>query len=330
MTALSSYLKEEASAIDLCAKRISSTEVEKSLSILTECFKNKGKVVITGVGKSGIVARKIAATFSSIGLMSIYLNPLDALHGDIGLVCENDITIILSNSGETQEILDMLPHLKKRGSKVIGILGSKTSTLMKDCHSFLDGSVDKESCPLNIIPTASTAVAMAIGDALAAVLMERNKISTKDFAINHPAGALGKKLTLTVNDLMISKSKASGLSTNSSIKNVITKITENGIGATWVYNEIKNKNELQGIITDGDIRRAFKNNPAKKWEDLTARDLMTEDPITIFGEELAIEALTKMELNRKKPITVMPVLDKKDNSFLGLIRLHDLVKIGIS
>ncbi len=330
MTALTGYLEEEASAIDLCAKRISNYEVEKSLSVLSECFKNRGKVVITGVGKSGIVGRKIAATFSSIGLMAFYLNPLDALHGDIGIVSKNDVTIILSNSGETQEIIDMLPHIKKRGSRVIGILGKKKCTLIKHCFAVLDGSVDKESCPLNIIPTASTAVAMAIGDALAAAFMERNKISTKDFAINHPAGSLGKKLTLSVYDLMIPLRNTKGLDTNSNIKNVITQITENGIGASWVYRNKLNKNELLGIITDGDIRRAFKNNPAENWGNLTAKDLMTEDPITIFSEELAIKALTKMELNRKKPISVMPVLKKEDNSFLGLIRLHDLVKAGIS
>ena len=202
--------------------------------------------------------------------------------------------------------------------------------MIKHCFAVLDGSVDKESCPLNIIPTASTAVAMAIGDALAAAFMERNKISTKDFAINHPAGSLGKKLTLSVNDLMIPSRNTKGLDTNSNIKNVITQITENGIGATWVYRDKLNKNELLGIITDGDIRRAFKNNPSENWGNLTAKDLMTEDPITIFSEELAIKALTKMELNRKKPISVMPVLNKKDNSFLGLIRLHDLVKAGIS
>ena len=154
--------------------------------------------------------------------------------------------------------------------------------------------------------------------------------STKDFAINHPAGSLGKKLTLSVNDLMIPSRNTKGLDNNSNIKNVITQITENGIGATWVYRNKLNKNELLGIITDGDIRRAFKNNPAENWGNLTAKDLMTEDPITIFSEELAIKALTKMELNRKKPISVMPVLKKEDNSFLGLIRLHDLVKAGIS
>ncbi len=330
MTALTSYLKEEASAIALSSKRLSNHEVEKSLEILSNCYKKKGKVVVTGVGKSGIVGRKIAATFSSIGLMSIYLNPLDALHGDIGILSENDVTLILSNSGETHEIVKMIPHIERRGSKIIGILGNKKSKLAKYCYAFLDGSVDKESCPLNIIPTASTAVAMAIGDALASVIMERNAISTEDFAINHPAGSLGKKLTLKVSDLLIKYRITSGLEINANIQNVISKITKDGMGVTWIYENGKSKTQLKGIITDGDIRRAFKDLPAENWKKLSAQDLMTEDPITIFSEELAIDALMKMELNKKKPITVMPVLNKKDNSFIGLIRLHDLIQAGIN
>ena len=330
MTALTSYLKEEASAIALSSKRLSNREVEKSLEVLSNCYKNRGKVVVTGVGKSGIVGRKIAATFSSIGLMSIYLNPLDALHGDIGILSENDVTLILSNSGETQEIVKMIPHIKRRESKIIGILGNKKSKLANYCYANLDGSVDKESCPLNIIPTASTAVAMAIGDALAAVLIERNAISTEDFAINHPAGSLGKKLTLTVADLLIKNRITSGLEINATIQNIISRITQDGMGVTWIYENANAKNELKGIITDGDIRRAFKDLPPENWKKLKAIDLMTKDPITIFSEELAIDALMKMELNKKKPITVMPVLNKKDNSFVGLIRLHDLIQAGIN
>ncbi len=330
MTALRSYLEEEASAIARSSKRISDEEVEKSLKILTKCYKNRGKLVVTGVGKSGIVGRKIAATFSSIGFMSIYLNPLDALHGDIGILSNNDITLILSNSGETQELIEMMPHIQRRGSKVIGILGNTKCSLINFCYSILDGSVDKESCPLNVIPTASTSVAMAIGDALAAVVMERIGISAEDFAVNHPAGTLGKKLTLKVKDLMIPLTRAEGLEINSNIKDIISKITKDGIGAAWIYDNLHSRIKLQGIITDGDIRRAFKDIPPNRWEKLTAKDLMSKDPITIFSEELARDALRKMEINPKKPISVMPVLERQNGSILGLIRLHDLVASGIS
>jgi len=187
LTALSECLLREAEAISDAANQLDDNQVNNSLNIIENCFKQKGKIIISGVGKSGIVARKISATFSSIGLMSIYLNPLDALHGDLGIAAKGDAAIFISNSGNTEELVEILPHLKKRSISIISIVGNENSQLAFKSDSFLNSYVNREICPLNLAPTASTAVAMAIGDALAAVWMERNNISEKDFALNHPA-----------------------------------------------------------------------------------------------------------------------------------------------
>lgn len=328
MNSLSQCLREEASAISAAADRLSSLEVEKALDLLTYCIINKEKLIITGVGKSGIVARKIAATFSSIGLMSLYLNPLDALHGDLGIVSENDVCLLMSNSGETLEILQIIPHLKRRKTKTIALVGKKDSTLAKEADVVLFGGVDKEVCPLNLAPTASTAVAMAIGDALAAVLMERQSISSSDFALNHPAGQLGKQLTLTVGDLKIPISEVPSITTESVLEEIIFSITENGIGCSWVEDPSK-EGEIIGIITDGDLRRALKENQPKRWNYLLAKDLMTKNPITINHKILVIEAIEMMEINRKKPITVMPITNNK-NKLIGFLKLHDLIQAGLT
>lgn len=203
MSALTRCLQEEAAAIAAAAERLSSEQVEGALSPLERCADRKAKLVITGVGKSGIVARKIAATFSSIGLLALFLNPLDALHGDLGVVAPDDVCLLLSNSGETSELLAILPHLTRRGTARIALVGRADSSLAHGSDVVLEASVDREVCPLNLAPTASTAVAMAIGDALAAVWMERRGISPADFALNHPTGSLGKQLTMTVADLMV-------------------------------------------------------------------------------------------------------------------------------
>jgi arabinose-5-phosphate isomerase len=203
MTALTRCLQDEASAIAAASTRLDPDEVEAALALLVQCSANRAKLVITGVGKSGIVARKIAATSSSIGLTSVFLNPVDALHGDLGIVNADDVALMLSNSGETDELLAILPHLSLRGTVCIALVGRIDSKLARGCDVVLNASVDREICSLNLAPTASTAVNMTIGDPLAALWMERSGISAEDFAINHPAGSLGRQLTLTVADLMV-------------------------------------------------------------------------------------------------------------------------------
>jgi len=328
LTALSRCLVEEAAAIAASAHRLNDAQVEAALALLEGCAAQRAKLVITGVGKSGIVARKIAATFSSIGLMAIYLNPLDALHGDLGVVAPEDVVLLLSNSGETQELLDILPHLRRRGTARIALVGRVESTLALGCDVVLDGSVDREVCPLNLAPTASTAVAMAIGDALAAVWMERRGISPEDFALNHPAGSLGKQLTLTAADLMVPVSRLAPLRSSAPLAEVIAHLTADGVGACWVANGASS-DRIDGLITDGDLRRALQQNGPQHWGLLTAVDLMTADPITVRGDILAIVALEQMERNRRKAIAVLPVVDGSQQ-MLGLLRLHDLVQAGLT
>ena len=328
MSALSRCLEGEATAIAAAAQRLPSDQVEAALALLDKCASRRSKLVITGVGKSGIVARKIAATFSSIGLMAIYLNPVDALHGDLGVVASDDLALLLSNSGETEELLQIIPHLKRRGTARIALVGRIVSSLARGCDVVLDGSVDREVCPLNLAPTASTAVAMAIGDALAAVWMERCGISPEDFALNHPAGSLGKQLTLTAADLMIPVSRLVPLAASASLPEVIAHLTSDGVGACWIAEE-SNARRIKGLVTDGDLRRALQSHGAAEWSRLTAADLMTVDPITVPDSILAVDAMDRMERNRRKAISVLPVVDSSLH-ICGLLRLHDLVQAGLN
>ena len=328
MSALTRCLEEEAAAIAAAAQRLPADQVEAALALLDSCVAKRAKLVITGVGKSGIVARKIAATFSSIGLMAIYLNPLDALHGDLGVVAADDLALLLSNSGETEELLQILPHLKRRGTARIALVGRVASSLARGCDVVLDGSVDREVCPLNLAPTASTAVAMAIGDALAAVWMERRGVSPEDFALNHPAGSLGKQLTLTAADLMVPVQRLVPLAAATPLPEVIAHLTADGVGACWVARQ-EDAARIHGLITDGDLRRALQHHGPAEWSHLTAADLMTADPITVRGDTLAIEAIERMERNRRKAIAVLPVVDGQER-MVGLLRLHDLVQAGLT
>ena len=328
MTSLTRCLQEEAAAIAAASERLSGEQVEGALALLEQCADRKSKLVITGVGKSGIVARKIAATFSSIGLMALYLNPLDALHGDLGVVAPDDVCLLLSNSGETSELLEVLPHLKRRGTARIALVGRAESSLARGSNVVLEASVDREVCPLNLAPTASTAVAMAIGDALAAVWMERRGISPADFALNHPAGSLGKQLTMTVGDLMLPTDQLTPLQPTNPLPEVIGRLTQGAIGSGWVEDP-QQVGRLIGLITDGDLRRALRNHGSNRWASLTAADVMTTDPITVTADLLAVEALQRMEHNRRKPIAVLPVVDDGDR-FQGLLRLHDLVQAGLA
>ena len=327
MNYLSKYLIEEAAAISSCAKNLDERQVNKALELLDNCSAHNLKLIISGVGKSGIVARKIAATFSSVGLTSIYLNPLDALHGDIGIVNNNDLCILLSNSGETSELIEIIPHLQSRETKCIALTGNINSSLAKICDVFLCTKVEKEICPLNLAPTASTTVSMAIGDALASAWMDRNNISPEEFAFNHPGGSLGRKLTITVEDVMIKSEKFSSLEEESSVFDIISQMTNNAIGCCWIQKSGENFTFV-GIITDGDLRRTLERTDAKLWEGLKAKDLMTKNPITISPNIMAIDALNLMEKNYKKPVNIIPVISPK-KEFLGFLRLHDLIQRGL-
>ena len=332
-SALSRCLQEEAAAIAAAAGQLSSEQVEAALELLLGCRSRRAKLVVTGVGKSGIVARKIAATFSSIGLTAVFLNPTDALHGDLGIVAADDVALLLSNSGETEELLAILPHLKRRGTGRIALVGRIDSALARGCDVVLDGSVDREVCPLNLAPTASTAVAMAIGDALAAVWMERAGISPEDFAINHPAGSLGRQLTLTVAELMVPASELEPLAPEAPLSAVIGQLTRptNGkgsLGAAWVQGAGIGIGGSGGLITDGDLRRTLQRHPPEAWATVQASAMATTDPISVTPDTLAAEALRVMERNPAQALSVLPVID--GGELVGLLRLHDLVQAGFT
>jgi arabinose-5-phosphate isomerase len=311
-------LRIEADSITNAADKLDAASVEKALDILATC---NGKVVVTGVGKSGVIAQKIAQTLTSTGTMAVFLQPSDALHGGLGVVANDDVVIALSNSGETDELLAILPSIRARGCRVISIVGNKDSTLAAQSDALLDASVDKEACPLNLAPTASTTVALAIGDALAMTLMESKGHSQNDFALNHPAGRLGKRLTLSVRDLM---HESPNVSPDASWLDVVKAISKSALGAV---NVIDQNLKLLGIVTDGDLRRTIERTSPDALSALNAESMMTASPITASPDMLAFDALKLME-ERPSQISVLPVVDD-ESKCVGLLRLHDIVRSGL-
>lgn len=311
-------LKLEADSIQRAAKNLEPAIVERAIEILREC---EGKIIVTGVGKSGVIAQKIAQTITSTGTVAIFLHPSDALHGSLGIIAKGDVLIALSNSGETDEILVLLPALKKRNICIISIVGNMDSTLTRNSDVALDASVDREACPLNLAPTTSTTVALSIGDALAMTLMEAKNLTAEDFAANHPAGRLGKRLTLTVENLM---HDSPNITKDAGWLDVVKAISKFALGAVNVIDENK---KLVGIVTDGDLRRTIEKTETGNLGNLTSVEMMTENPITAKPEMLAFDALKLME-DRPRQISVLPVVDDQ-NKCVGLLRLHDVVSSGL-
>jgi arabinose-5-phosphate isomerase len=321
VVSVTELLRLEANAIYKAANQLCDQQVNQAILLLRDC---KGKVVLIGVGKSGIVAQKIAATLTSIGTLAISLHPCDALHGDLGIVTSNDVVVMLSNSGETDELLAILPHLKLRQVSIIVIIGNLNSTLARHADVVLDASVDREACPLNLAPTTSTTVAMAIGDALAMTVMQMKGLTPEAFAINHPSGRLGKRLTLKVGDVMLSGVDNPILIPSASWIKVVSAITQGGAGAVNIVNE---ENQLLGLVTDGDLRRWMQKTNPNELATLTAQKIMTIKPVAVTPDILAYDALKLME-ERPSQISVLPVVDTQQRC-LGLIRLHDLLRNGL-
>ena len=307
----------EARAISRAAENLHSEDVTRALELLLNC---KGKVVVTGVGKSGIIAQKIAQTLTSTGTAAVFVHPSDALHGGLGVVDGDDIVIALSNSGETDELLAIMPSIRQRSCKVISVIGNTDSTLGAQSEVTLDASVEKEACPLNLAPTASTTVALAIGDALAMTLMEAKGLTEDEFAINHPAGQLGKRLTLSVHDLL---HPSPNVSPDASWLDVVHAISRHALGAV---NVVDGGSRLVGVVTDGDLRRTIEKTRPEQFAELTASMMMTASPITTTPETLAYDALQLME-DRPSQIAVLPVIDSSGKA-VGLLRLHDFVRSG--
>lgn len=315
------FLHMESSAIAQTAARLDQNQVERVVALLARC---KGKVVLLGIGKSGIIGQKIAATMTSTGTAALYLHPSDALHGGIGIVSSDDVVVALSNSGETDEVIALLPYLKHRQVPIIALVGNLNSTLARRADAVLDASVAEEACPLNLAPTASTTVALALGDALALTLMQVKGLTPDDFAINHPAGRLGKRLTLKVSDLMHAGAENPTVSEGAQWLEVVRAISRGGLGAV---NVVDDEGRLAGLITDGDLRRAIERLDHASLERLRCGEFMTRGPIAASPELLAFDALRLME-DRPSQISVLPVVDD-ERVCIGLIRLHDIVRSGL-
>jgi len=314
-------MRLDGEAITRASGNLISEDLQRALVLLRDC---RGKIVVSGVGKSGIISKKIAATLTSVGTLAIALHPCDALHGDIGIVTPDDVVVMLSNSGSTEELLSMFTHLKRREVPIIAIVGNIGSPLAHQANVVLNASVDREACPLNLAPTTSTTVALALGDALAVTVMQMKGLTPEDFAFNHPAGRLGKRLTLRVKDLMHDHNLAPAMSPNTPWLDVVLAIGEGGLGAVSIIDERKH---LLGLITDGDIRRSIRQTASTDLNDLTAEAIMTHRPIVVTPGVLAHNALKLME-ERESQISVLPVVDEEYRS-IGLIRLHDIVRSGL-
>ena len=277
-----------------------------------------GRIVVSGVGKSAIIAQKIAATFNSTGTPSIFMHAADAVHGDAGMMLENDIIILISKSGESAEVKALVPLIKNNGNFLVGMVGNTSSYLAKAADGIINTSIMQEACPNNLAPTSSTTAQMVMGDVLAICLMELKGFNSNDFAKFHPGGALGKQLYLKVSDIYLHNEKPV-VQANASLKEIIVEITKKRMGAAAVVN---NNNHVIGIITDGDLRRMLEKN--KPFETLTAQDIASIAPKTIVADALAVEAFDIMRTNDISQLIVV-----QNNEYVGMIHLHDLIREGI-
>lgn len=310
-------LKIEADAVEALIDRIDEAFVE-AVDILHSCA---GKVVVTGMGKSGLIGKKIAATLASTGTPALYMNPAEGSHGDIGMVSKGDVVLAISNSGETEEIVRILPTLKRLDIKIIAMTGNSKSMLSRISDVSLDVSVKEEACPMGLAPTASTTAALAMGDALAITLLNKKGFTQEDFAFFHPGGSLGRRLILTVEDLMHKGDIIPSVNADTLMKEAIMEISSKRLGITSV---VDNNRRLLGVITDGDLRRGLEKF-GEDFFSLRAGDVMTHRPKTIRKNMLAAKAVSMME---KFSITVLVVADEED-IVEGIIHLHDLLKAGI-
>ena len=289
------------------------------IDLCEELLNRKGKIVTLGVGKSGHIANKVSATLSSTGSPSYFLNAGEALHGDIGAVSKEDVILIFSHSGESQEIIDTLPFLKDLGSKIFSITGDKSSAIAKQSNINLSTDVDQEACPLDLAPTASTTAALALGDAIAVALLEANHFSSEDFAKSHPGGKIGKRLLIKIKDLMHTGNNFPKVTPDTPLSEALLEISNKGLGIAAV---IDTKENLKGVFTDGDLRRCL--NKRVEIHNTEISSVMSKDCKTIDSSSLAIEAVKLMQSHE---IYMLIVVEK--NKPIGVIRMHDLMQSGL-
>jgi len=279
-----------------------------------------GRVVVSGMGKSGHIGSKIAATLASTGTPAFFMHPGEASHGDLGMIAPNDVVLALSNSGESSEIVSIVPLIKRRGAKLIAMTGNPGSTMAREADVHLNAGVDKEACPLNLAPTASTTAALALGDALAVALLDARGFSADDFARTHPGGSLGRRLLIHVHDVMHAGDELPKIDSTASLKLALLEMTQKGLGMTAVVDAA---GKVAGVFTDGDLRRALEH--ALDLQQAQVVDLMTKNPKTIRADELAVAAVEKMETLKINGLLVVDA----DNTLLGALNMHDLLKAGV-
>ncbi|ABK90103.1 KpsF/GutQ family sugar-phosphate isomerase [Francisella tularensis subsp. novicida] len=292
---------------------------EKACEIILENNRDKGRVIITGMGKSGHIGKKMAATFASTGTPAFFVHPGEAGHGDFGMITKNDVLIAISNSGTSSEIMGLMPMIKHLDIPIIAITSNPKSILARNSNVTLNLHVDKEACPLNLAPTSSTTATLVLGDALAIALLKAKNFSEKDFAFSHPNGALGRKLILKVENIMRKGNEIPIVKPSDNIRKAILEISDKGVGNTLVAEN----NTLLGIFTDGDLRRMFEAESFNSQRAIS--EVMTKNPKSISKEEMAITALEKME---KYEITSLAVVDN-DHNILGIVTMHDLIKLEL-
>ena len=312
-------LHDEAEAILKLIDRLD-TSFEDAVNLISH---SSGRLILTGMGKSGHIAKKVSATMASTGTPSFFLHPAEGIHGDLGMVTAQDVIIAYSNSGETGEILNIIPSVKRIGAKMIAVVGNVNSTLAKNSDVVLYAGAEKEADNLGLAPTSSTTAALALGDALAVTLMEKMHFTADNFAVFHPGGSLGRRLLLTVEMVMHKGDNNPVIFENSSIKDALFAMTDKGLGAVSVIDE---NYMLQGLMTDGDVRRGLEKGI--NFLSLPVNERMTQKPIVITPDKLAAEALHLMEKHVPHPITVLPVVDNNGKS-VGMIHITDLLRQGV-
>ncbi len=307
-------VNKEAAAV----ARLSGFIDEQFLSVLELIFNSKGRLIITGIGKSAIIANKLVATLNSTGTPAVFMHAADAIHGDLGIIQKDDVVLCLSKSGNTAEIKVLVPWIKKMGNKIIGMVSDTNSFLAQHSDFVIKATVDSEACPNNLAPTSSTTAQLVMGDALAVCLLKMRGFSQEDFARVHPGGSLGKKLYTRVSDI-IDRAVLPMVKEDETIQNTILNISANRLGATVVLHE---SGDIAGIITDGDVRRMVEKGLSI--QSLRARDIMSSNPKRVESDELAVNAFNMMEQNK---ITSLVVLEK--GKYIGLVHIHDILREGI-
>jgi arabinose-5-phosphate isomerase len=317
---LKELIKKERQYLKYFFDHLDVESAEQILKIIHQC---KGVMIFSGVGKSGLVAKKIAVTMISIGSKALYLSPIDSLHGDLGMVRKEDVVILLSKSGETEELMHLIPFVRNKGAQLIAIVSNPGSRLAKACDYSINLPLEHELCPFDMVPTISTSIQMIFGDILAVALMDLNKFSLDQFATNHPSGRIGRRITVKVKDLMITGEGIPLCKVHDKLVDTLVELSNKRCGCLIV---IDDHHKLLGIFTDGDLRRSLLDLGSNVLEQ-TVGSLMTQNPKSIDSEVLAWEAMQKMEADQKHPITVLPVL--KGEEVIGIIKMHDIVQSGI-